>query len=872
MARKAVTIFHRIEPILKYVYVGLSIALLTIAMQSEPGVIKESVVLAQTSQNQLLGYAQSLTNQGHELLNQGKAQEALEIWRQAELAYKKVADREGVTGSQINQSLALQALGQYRRACIVLLPVLKLDYQDNLLCKQRSETEQSNQEKIDALKKALVRQETSELEIIGMRILGDALRAIGNLEESQGILKQSLIVGDRLRSNPDIAANLLSLGNTERTLYITQKDLFYRTGLPRYQDDAVKKADRALQIYKQAAQQVTTTPKSPSTLLQAQLNQLSLLLEYRNWLEQESKSGKPTLKEKLSQIRPEVQLQVDELLKNQFIFPNLSPIQTIYARLNFAQSLIQLSDEKERNSSLAIQHAQEALQKAEELGNKRAKAYALGILGSLYEQTNKLPQAQDLMQKAVYIAQSIQAEDVAYQWQYELGKIYESAGNIKEAIAFYDAAVKTFDAVRQDLGTINTNLLFSFREKIEPIYRKLIRLYLEQPTEDNLKKALEVNRRFQLKEIENFLQCGLLDSTTLENVVKDLDNPPSAIIYTIVLEEQDRVEVIISLPKQSHSTLHHYTASWEQLKPKVHAVRDVLQSEILRPKDFEEISSDTQGIYNLLIAPAKTYLPLEGTLVFVLDSELQSIPLALLQDENGRYLIEDYSLTIKLGSQIRKPKSLPPKQIQALIAGVSDGPSFQPEFQKLEYVELELNEVKKNTVSQKIISEKDFTIETFQTEFNISSFPIIHLATHGQFSSDPEQTIVLTYNKRLNVKQLDRLLRSRTQASLDTIELLVLSACQTAKGDKRGSLGIAGVAVQAGARSTLASLWNVSDRSTAFFMKKFYQELKAGATKAEALRQAQIAFLRNPQQDPEYQEYYKQPYYWAAFILTGNWL
>ena len=97
------------------------------------------------------------------------------------------------------------------------------------------------------------------------------------------------------------------------------------------------------------------------------------------------------------------------------------------------------------------------------------------------------------------------------------------------------------------------------------------------------------------------------------------------------------------------------------------------------------------------------------------------------------------------------------------------------------------------------------------------------------------------------------------------IELLILSACQTAAGDKRAALGLAGVAVRSGARSTIATLWSVQDESTADLMTQFYQALnQPQVTKADALRQAQLSLLHSPQ--------YQHPFYWASFVLVGNWL
>ena len=116
----------------------------------------------------------------------------------------------------------------------------------------------------------------------------------------------------------------------------------------------------------------------------------------------------------------------------------------------------------------------------------------------------------------------------------------------------------------------------------------------------------------------------------------------------------------------------------------------------------------------------------------------------------------------------------------------------------------------------------------------------------------------------ININELNRLIGTDKKRK-NPIELLVLSACQTARGDKRAALGLAGIAVRAGARSTVASLWSVSDEATALLMSTFYEELAGGnVTKGEALRRAQQAVLQH--------EEFQHPYFWSAFILVGNWL
>jgi CHAT domain-containing protein len=147
---------------------------------------------------------------------------------------------------------------------------------------------------------------------------------------------------------------------------------------------------------------------------------------------------------------------------------------------------------------------------------------------------------------------------------------------------------------------------------------------------------------------------------------------------------------------------------------------------------------------------------------------------------------------------------------------------------------------------------EEFNENRLQKTLKNATFPIVHFATHAQFSSKAEDTFLLTYDDRINVKNFDQLLRE-TEDKPIPIELLILSACEAASGDNRAPLGLAGVAVRSGAKSTLATLCPVNDQSTAQFMTQFYPALnQPGKSKAEALRQAQLSLL----QDKKYQHPY----------------
>lgn len=143
-----------------------------------------------------------------------------------------------------------------------------------------------------------------------------------------------------------------------------------------------------------------------------------------------------------------------------------------------------------------------------------------------------------------------------------------------------------------------------------------------------------------------------------------------------------------------------------------------------------------------------------------------------------------------------------------------------------------------------VLVNNEFTSTALQNQIANIPYPVIHIASHGQFSSNAEDTFILAWDKPINVKELNSFLRQTQQTDRKALELLVLSACETAAGDKKAALGLAGVAIQAGARSTLATLWTVSDEATAYFMSQFYQLLAQGhLSKAEALRQAQLTLI-----------------------------
>jgi len=657
------------------------------------------------------------------------------------------------------------------------------------------------------IKETLQDQPDSKLKSRALQYLGNILRRVGKFQDSQEILQQSLAIAENLPNQTLIADSLISLGDTARLQ---------------------EKTKDALDFY----QRVVEESPLPDIKIQGQLNQLSILIANQEW----------------SQARA--------LLSGiEYTLTTLSPNQTaISARISLAQTLSKSKNSQLKTPNDLATYLADALKLARDLKDQRAEAEAIGNLGRLYEQQSRLDDAQELTEKALLIAQQIKAPDLGYQWQWQLGRILNQKDDKKGAIAAYSQSVQTLKSIRSDLVAISSDIQFEFRESVEPVYRELVGLLLEaNAPQENLKQARDVIESLQLAELDNFFRDACLDAKPAN--IDEID-PNAAIVYTIILP--DRLEVIVTLPGQP---LRQITTNLPktEIEQQLASVKTNITSpwRSLKKKNL-------QTIHDWLISPIETELAKSNirTLVFIPDGALRNLPMSVLYDGEN-YLIEKYSIAVAPSLRLIDPKANVRQNVSALTAGVTETRPHRPNLAPLPGVKVELENIKAQVPSSILLNES-FTESNFNTEVNTSGYEIVHLATHGEFSSVAEETFLLTWDDVINLNELNRLIRA-DQKQKNPIELLVLSACQTAAGDSRAALGLAGVAVRGGARSTMASLWNADDLGTAELMTRFYEKLATGqVTKAEALRLAQLELLQT--------EEFNHPYYWSAFILLGNWL
>ena len=839
----------------------------------------------------------TLTNLGRVQLEFGKPQQALDTWKEALTIYRQWGNTTGIIRSQVYQARALQQLGFYPRACETLTQTLELD---SGICKDQ-EIEPKLLEKLAKQLEEDIDQKIPQIRIIriiGWRILGDNLRAIGNLESSEFILSK---LENLLPSSLTKTTTQLSLGNTLRALWIRERE---RKASPRYDyrawrcewidtDKPAISSEKEKVYYTQAEKnyQKASRTSQLSTAIKAKLNLVSLLL---------SREQKPLRIQKSVKLLAEINNDLSRLpLSRLKVYLQ---IQLVKHHTCLAQLKHEIPDWKTLEKKLNI-----AREQAENLQDKTSQSFVLGNLAGLYEYyawwvrqskddrqktaqfsqnwQQYLKKAQDLTEKALELRQPPQAPQIAYQWQWQLGRLLEAQEKSEEAIAAYQEAAKTLELVRSNLLTVNTDVQFSFRDNVEPLYRRLVKLLVSSQTSLNqqqrMQQALYYIESLQLAELETFLRCAPQDFSLISiNRLEESENPleafkqrvkavvqqdpTAAIIYPIVL--QDSLEIILLL--EDNLIVHKSKeVAADQINSKVKSLRRYLKD----PRKNKKVKELTSQLYQWLIKPIEKELEERSqikTLVFVLDSALQNIPMSSLYD-GERYLIEKYAIALAPSLQVLDPYPLQRGQIIALVAGATDAPSFKKEeLNPLPNVKTEIDGISEQISRTTKLFNQDFVQSKVQQQISSIPFLIVHLATHGKFSSNPEDTYILDSNQRVRVKDLDAVLRFSQQNKSQPIELLILSACETAEGDRRAALGLAGVALRTGVRSTIGSLWQVDDHSTAELMIQFYEHLqKPQITKAEALQCAQLALLDdNPGTD------YDRSYYWAPFVLVGNWL
>jgi len=555
-----------------------------------------------------------------------------------------------------------------------------------------------------------------------------------------------------------------------------------------------------------------------------------------------------------------------------------------YGLINFAKlsqkMAIMATDKGQSWISIACKALNQAEAIALSIGDYRSATYAYGYSGQLYENEQRYDEALQLTKKALFSARYIKAAEAAYLWEWQRARLYKALGQTDQAVAAYDQAVDTLNSIRQEmLACPGSGRQYSSRVTFEQIYFQQADLLLkraelsqsnEKATSDII-KARSVIESLKTIELENYFQDPCIAEhqgarIKIEDVAADV-----MVVYSIIFK--DRLVLLasgrfgikmISTPVDSKKLTEEVKAFRLELEkpqqwlPTKEDKRRIVKLEGLIPSTY---LTGAQTIYNWMFRPLEPEFALHkiNKIIFIPDGILRTIPIAALHD-GKQYLIEKMPLVTVPSLNLTDPSPLSHGKINALIVGISEGiHGFDP----LDSVNEELEAVK-NIYGGNILKNTDFNKKNLISALKERPYQIIHIATHGEFAQDIGDSYLLAWDGKIDMNQIDRFIRV-TQYRKEPVELLTLSACKTAAGDGRAALGLAGVALKAGARSAVATLWNVSDQVASDIVIEFYRQLQnPSVSKAKALQQAQIKILHNTR--------FSHPFYWSPFLLIGNWL
>jgi CHAT domain-containing protein len=571
---------------------------------------------------------------------------------------------------------------------------------------------------------------------------------------------------------------------------------------------------------------------------------------------------------------------------------------------------------------------------------QRLQVQALLLSGDVITAPDLMPaiaaQMIPQVKQGLDLVESLGAKDLSVQLLWQAGRLAIAAEQPIMAREYYAQAIADLAQLRIDLGSLETDWRYDFRDAIAPLYQDYLALLLPPPdatlaanynpdsslavptNRDDLIKAIATLQGLQLAELDDFF--GEACAIPQEFEIAELDKPKfrgkyryTALLATVVLP--DRTETIIGFPDDQNPELNSSpggdqseTVQRQWLRYSNPSGQSKVESEL--PQLLEALKSPsgyrlrkrTQEVYSRYFQAAIAAMEQASnsgsidTILFLPDSGFRSIPLGALHAEEGDYLLEHYDIAVipsfDLISTDPEPRSRP--RLRTLAAGrskfegdaaitrsitsfgrIQGSPnSGKLTMTNLDFVESEIRGIVDLLPQSLYLLDEDFLSETFAETIASRRYDVAHIATHGSFGALAAETFIVA-DELIPFDRLGQILRSNDPTRATDLDLVIFSACQTAEGSDRAVLGMAGMGLRAGVRSTIGSLWNVSDQSTSLIMQAFYRYRRDGLSKAAALAAAQRDAIAGQldvnTEDATTQSSFKSPYYWSPFVLVGEW-
>jgi CHAT domain-containing protein len=580
----------------------------------------------------------------------------------------------------------------------------------------------------------------------------------------------------------------------------------------------------------------------------------------------------------------------------------------------------------------AIEYHEESLEIARNLEDPFGERQALSNMGSAYHALGDYSKAIEYYEKSLAIACEIEDSHGKRITLHNFG-VTLATQEPELAIVFYKQAVKVSERIRQDNHHLSRETQELYTSSIAKTYRNLADLLLTQGRTREAQEILELlkvqeNRGYdrasqsqqpiiqltlhplEQQAIQDFetaiarkqtltlqdyqklnetlvqnrdrlIQEGNAKKSTIGNPKNLITNPNAILIQNLIVN--DKVWVVWT--SQSGGTKAISTpVSQTELDQTVTQFRQQISSPF---SNLASLQATSQKLYNWLIPPAlQTELARSPKqhLIFSLDHVTRYIPVATLHD-GQQYLTQRYQLSNIITTDTDTSDRLPAVQNTPVLA-LGTAQEF-PGFGQLKYVPIELQSISQDGNPNGLYPGQKYLNAGFNRDVlkKLDRYRVVHIATHGQFNPTNilNSFLLLGNGDRLPISEIDQL------TNLTNTHLVVLSACETGLGEVKSDgteiSGMSGYFLYRGAKSVMASLWSVSDPSTALSMQQFYSHLAQGKTKAEALQQVQQDFIQGKLTTKEAGKLrasmgdntvldrvpnYTHPFYWAPFILVGN--
>ena len=468
-------------------------------------------------------------------------------------------------------------------------------------------------------------------------------------------------------------------------------------------------------------------------------------------------------------------------------------------------------------------------------------------------------QALVLSRSALWDAQRADLREAQIRWHAQAAGILRRRGERQAAIAGYEQAASLLDELRSARAGGEGQ-----RAPADPtwprVYEALADLLLEraasapgsEQAERDLRAAQRTMERFKLSELRDYFRDDCVDAWRQKLADPARASASAAVIYPIVLP--DRLELLVS----DATGIRRFATpiGAERVDAEARRLRRLLVKRTTR-----EYLIPARTLYDWLIRPLHSYLEQLGadTLVFVPGGSLRIIPMAVLHD-GEHFLIERFAVAVTPGLELTDPGPIDREGFLLFAGGLSEA---REGFAPLPHVTEEISALHERYGGQQLLDES-FVREDIGDTLHEREFTAVHVATHAQFGSTPDDTFLLTWDGRLSLHELAEYVGAFRFRDTP-LDLILLSACETAAGDEQAALGLAGVAVRAGARSAVGTLWSVNDEASATLVLAFYEELaRPGVSRARALQRAQQRVMSEPR--------YRHPAYWSPFLLISSWL